>query len=102
MGSASQGIPAAGLQQKSLLFHGPVPLEHYSKLLVVKNTSLACEHLRMWPSAVPLKVASLDSVVAILNAWDVTLTDTMLQKMEAEQQRRAQQKQKHKEAEVRQ
>ncbi|XP_070604600.1 IQ motif and ankyrin repeat domain-containing protein 1 isoform X2 [Erythrolamprus reginae] len=50
----------------------------------------------------PEQVASLDSVVAILRAWDVSLTDTMLQKMEAEQQRRAQQKQKHKEAEVRQ
>ncbi|XP_032078257.1 putative IQ motif and ankyrin repeat domain-containing protein LOC642574 homolog [Thamnophis elegans] len=50
----------------------------------------------------PEQVASLDSVAAILNAWDVTLTDTMLQKMEAEQQRRAQQKQRHKEAEVRQ
>lgn len=61
-----------------------------------------CEHLRPWPPAVPLKVASLDSVVAILNAWDITLTDTMLQKMEAEQQRRVQQKQRHKEAEVRQ
>ncbi|XP_058034374.1 IQ motif and ankyrin repeat domain-containing protein 1 [Ahaetulla prasina] len=50
----------------------------------------------------PEQVASLDSVVAVLSAWDVTLTDTMLQKMEAEQQRRAQQKQRHKEAEVRQ
>uniref|UniRef100_A0A8C6XL29 IQ motif and ankyrin repeat containing 1 n=1 Tax=Naja naja TaxID=35670 RepID=A0A8C6XL29_NAJNA len=50
----------------------------------------------------PEQVASLDSVVAILSAWDVTLTDTMLQKMEAEQQRRAQLKQRHQEAEVRQ
>ncbi|XP_060538150.1 IQ motif and ankyrin repeat domain-containing protein 1 isoform X2 [Pantherophis guttatus] len=50
----------------------------------------------------PEQVASLDSVVAILSAWDVTLTDTMLQKMEAEQQRRVLQKQRHKEAEVRQ
>ncbi|XP_039220583.1 IQ motif and ankyrin repeat domain-containing protein 1 isoform X6 [Crotalus tigris] len=50
----------------------------------------------------PEQIASLDSVVAILNAWDITLTDTMLQKMEAEQQRRVQQKQRHKEAEVRQ
>ncbi|XP_029140208.1 putative IQ motif and ankyrin repeat domain-containing protein LOC642574 homolog [Protobothrops mucrosquamatus] len=50
----------------------------------------------------PEQIASLDSVVAILNAWDITLTDTMLQKMEAEQQRRVQQKQRHKEAEMRQ
>ncbi|ETE57110.1 hypothetical protein L345_17178, partial [Ophiophagus hannah] len=50
----------------------------------------------------PEQVASLDGVVAILSAWDVTLTDTMLQKMEAEQQRRAQQNQRHQEAEVRQ
>ncbi|XP_044290296.1 IQ motif and ankyrin repeat domain-containing protein 1, partial [Varanus komodoensis] len=48
----------------------------------------------------PEQVASLDSLVAILNSWDLNLTDSMLQKMQAEQQRRAQQEQKQKAAET--
>ncbi|XP_077207386.1 IQ motif and ankyrin repeat domain-containing protein 1 isoform X2 [Paroedura picta] len=48
----------------------------------------------------PEQVASLDSLVAILNSWDISLTDSMLQKMEAEQQRRAHLEKKQKEAET--
>nr|XP_056710545.1 IQ motif and ankyrin repeat domain-containing protein 1 [Euleptes europaea] len=48
----------------------------------------------------PEQVASLDSLVAILSSWDISLTDSMLQKMEAEQQRRAQLEKKQKEAET--
>ncbi|XP_066479131.1 IQ motif and ankyrin repeat domain-containing protein 1 [Tiliqua scincoides] len=50
----------------------------------------------------PEQVASLDSLVAILQSWDLTLTDSMLQKMEAEQQRRLRLEEKRKEAETRQ
>ncbi|XP_060099008.1 IQ motif and ankyrin repeat domain-containing protein 1 [Heteronotia binoei] len=48
----------------------------------------------------PEQVASLDSLVAILNSWDTSLTDSMLQKMEAEQQRRAHLEKKQKEADT--
>ncbi|XP_053250958.1 IQ motif and ankyrin repeat domain-containing protein 1 isoform X3 [Podarcis raffonei] len=47
------------------------------------------------------RIASLDSLVAVLNSWDISLTESMLQKMEAEEQRRAQQDKKQKEAETR-
>ncbi|XP_048338628.1 IQ motif and ankyrin repeat domain-containing protein 1 [Sphaerodactylus townsendi] len=50
----------------------------------------------------PEQVASLDSLVAILNSWDLSLTDSMLQKMEAEQQRRTDLEKKQKEAETHQ
>ncbi|XP_034958576.1 IQ motif and ankyrin repeat domain-containing protein 1 isoform X3 [Zootoca vivipara] len=49
----------------------------------------------------PEQIASLDSLVAVLNSWDIHLTESMLQKMEAEEQRRAQQDKKQKEAETR-
>lgn len=48
------------------------------------------------------QVASLDSLVAILTSWDLSLTDSMLQKMEAETQRRAHLEKKQKEAETHQ
>ncbi|XP_036596941.1 IQ motif and ankyrin repeat domain-containing protein 1 [Trichosurus vulpecula] len=48
----------------------------------------------------PEQVASLDAVVDVLRSWDISLTDAMLKKMEAEQQRRAQEAQKQKEAET--
>ncbi|XP_053101726.1 IQ motif and ankyrin repeat domain-containing protein 1 isoform X1 [Hemicordylus capensis] len=47
------------------------------------------------------QVASLDSLVAVLQSWDLRLTDSMLQKMEAERQRRAQLEKKQQEAETR-
>ncbi|XP_054841200.1 IQ motif and ankyrin repeat domain-containing protein 1 [Eublepharis macularius] len=49
----------------------------------------------------PEQVASLDSLVGILSSWDISLTESMLQKMEAEQQRRTQLEKKQKEAEAR-
>ncbi|XP_074841641.1 IQ motif and ankyrin repeat domain-containing protein 1 [Carettochelys insculpta] len=48
----------------------------------------------------PEQVASLDSLVAILHSWDISLTEVMLQKMEAEQQRRALVEKEKKEAET--
>lgn len=36
----------------------------------------------------------------MLQSWDLSLTEAMLQNMEAEQQRRAQEAQRHKEAEA--
>uniref|UniRef100_A0A2K6Q9X5 IQ motif and ankyrin repeat containing 1 n=1 Tax=Rhinopithecus roxellana TaxID=61622 RepID=A0A2K6Q9X5_RHIRO len=45
-------------------------------------------------------VASLDTVASVLRSWDLSLTEAMLQNMEAEQQRRAQETQRHKEAEA--
>ncbi|KAL1767425.1 IQ motif and ankyrin repeat domain-containing protein LOC642574-like [Sigmodon hispidus] len=48
----------------------------------------------------PEQVASLAAVTSVLQSWDLSLTDAMLQNMEAEQQRRAQEVQKHKEAEA--
>ncbi|XP_044859342.1 IQ motif and ankyrin repeat domain-containing protein 1 isoform X6 [Mauremys mutica] len=48
----------------------------------------------------PEQIASLDSLVAILHSWDISLTELMLQKMEAEQQRRVLQEKKQKEAET--
>ncbi|KAJ6661477.1 hypothetical protein lerEdw1_014386 [Lerista edwardsae] len=50
----------------------------------------------------PQQVASLDSLVAVLQSWDISLTDSMLQKMEAEQQRRLRLEEKRKEAETHQ
>uniref|UniRef100_A0A2K5R364 IQ motif and ankyrin repeat containing 1 n=1 Tax=Cebus imitator TaxID=2715852 RepID=A0A2K5R364_CEBIM len=50
--------------------------------------------------AVLKEVASLDAVVSVLHSWDLSLTEAMLQNMEAEQQRRAQEAQRHKEAEA--
>ncbi|XP_032111452.1 putative IQ motif and ankyrin repeat domain-containing protein LOC642574 homolog isoform X2 [Sapajus apella] len=48
----------------------------------------------------PEQVASLDAVVSVLHSWDLSLTEAMLQNMEAEQQHRAQEAQRHKEAEA--
>ncbi|XP_075819616.1 IQ motif and ankyrin repeat domain-containing protein 1 [Microtus pennsylvanicus] len=48
----------------------------------------------------PEQVASLAAVASVLQSWDLSLTEAMLQNMEAEQQRRAQEAQKHKEAEA--
>nr|XP_012615588.1 putative IQ motif and ankyrin repeat domain-containing protein LOC642574 homolog isoform X2 [Microcebus murinus] len=48
----------------------------------------------------PEQVASLDAVASVLQSWDLSLTETMLRNMEAEQQRRAQEAQRHKEAEA--
>ncbi|XP_078209087.1 IQ motif and ankyrin repeat domain-containing protein 1 isoform X2 [Callithrix jacchus] len=48
----------------------------------------------------PEQVASLDAVVNVLHSWDLSLTEAMLQNMEAEQQRRAQEAKRHKEAEA--
>lgn len=39
-------------------------------------------------------------MASVLQSWDLSLTEAMLQNMEAEQQRRAQEAQKHKEAEA--
>ncbi|MGH0158210.1 UNVERIFIED_CONTAM: hypothetical protein FKN15_062905 [Acipenser sinensis] len=44
----------------------------------------------------PEQVASLDSVVRTLQDWDLKTTESMLQKMEAERQRRAAEEQKQK------
>ncbi|XP_055482623.1 IQ motif and ankyrin repeat domain-containing protein 1 [Psammomys obesus] len=48
----------------------------------------------------PEQVASLDAVISVLQSWDLSLTEAMLRNMEAEQQRRAQEAQKHKETEA--
>ncbi|XP_069847667.1 IQ motif and ankyrin repeat domain-containing protein 1-like isoform X2 [Dipodomys merriami] len=48
----------------------------------------------------PAQVASLDTVVSVLRSWDLSLTEAMLQNMEAERQRRDQEARKHKEAEA--
>ncbi|XP_023364129.1 putative IQ motif and ankyrin repeat domain-containing protein LOC642574 homolog [Otolemur garnettii] len=48
----------------------------------------------------PEQVASLDAVASVLQSWDLSLTEVMLQNMQAEQQRRAQEAQRHKEAEA--
>ncbi|CAH6791050.1 Iqank1 [Phodopus roborovskii] len=48
----------------------------------------------------PEQVASLATVASVLHSWDLSLTEAMLQNMEAEQQRRAQEVQKHKETEA--
>lgn len=45
-------------------------------------------------------MASLDAVASVLQAWDLSLTEAMLQNMEAERQRRAQEAEQHKEAEA--
>lgn len=45
-------------------------------------------------------MASLAAVASVLQSWDLSLTEAMLQNMEAEQQRRAQEAQKHKEIEA--
>ncbi|XP_070238609.1 IQ motif and ankyrin repeat domain-containing protein 1 isoform X11 [Bos mutus] len=50
--------------------------------------------------AVLREVASLDTVVSVLQSWDLSLTDAMLRNMEAEQERRAQEAARHKEAEA--
>ncbi|XP_045142751.1 IQ motif and ankyrin repeat domain-containing protein 1 [Echinops telfairi] len=47
-----------------------------------------------------LRVASLDAVVSVLQAWDLSLTEAMLQNMEAERQRRVLEAQRHQEAEA--
>lgn len=46
------------------------------------------------------QIASLDSVVGVLQSWDISLTNSMLQKMDAEQQRRSHVEKKQKEAET--
>ncbi|XP_042638946.1 IQ motif and ankyrin repeat domain-containing protein 1 [Orycteropus afer afer] len=48
----------------------------------------------------PAQVASLDAVADVLQSWDLSLTEAMLRNMEAERQRRAQEEQRHKEAEA--
>ncbi|XP_077656869.1 IQ motif and ankyrin repeat domain-containing protein 1 [Urocitellus parryii] len=48
----------------------------------------------------PEQVASLDAVASVLQTWDLGLTEAMLQNMEAEQQRRAQEDERHKQAEA--
>ncbi|XP_047414279.1 IQ motif and ankyrin repeat domain-containing protein 1 isoform X5 [Sciurus carolinensis] len=48
----------------------------------------------------PEQVASLDTVASVLRTWDLSLTEAMLQNMEAERQRRAQEDERHKEAEA--
>ncbi|XP_042109896.1 IQ motif and ankyrin repeat domain-containing protein 1 isoform X1 [Ovis aries] len=48
----------------------------------------------------PEQVASLDTVVSVLQSWDLSLTDAMLQNMEAERERRAQEAARHQEAEA--
>ncbi|XP_055288217.1 IQ motif and ankyrin repeat domain-containing protein 1 isoform X2 [Moschus berezovskii] len=48
----------------------------------------------------PEQVASLDTVVSVLQSWDLSLTDAMLRNMEAERERRAQEAARHKEAEA--
>ncbi|CAI9154975.1 unnamed protein product [Rangifer tarandus platyrhynchus] len=48
----------------------------------------------------PEQVASLDTVVSVLQSWDLSLTDTMLRNMEAERERRAREAARHKEAEA--
>lgn len=45
-------------------------------------------------------MASLDTVASVLQTWDLGLTEAMLQNMEAERQRRAQEDERHKEAEA--
>lgn len=45
-------------------------------------------------------MASLAAVVSVLQSWDLSLTEAMLQNMEAEQQRRAQEAQRQKEKEA--
>lgn len=39
-------------------------------------------------------------MASVLHSWDLSLTEAMLRNMEAEQQRRAQEAQRHKEAEA--
>ncbi|XP_070320473.1 IQ motif and ankyrin repeat domain-containing protein 1 isoform X2 [Odocoileus virginianus] len=48
----------------------------------------------------PEQVASLDTVVSVLQSWDLSLTDAMLRNMEAERERRAREATRHKEAEA--
>ncbi|XP_045633269.1 IQ motif and ankyrin repeat domain-containing protein 1 [Ursus americanus] len=48
----------------------------------------------------PEQVASLDAVATVLRSWDLSLTEAMLQNMEAERQRRAQEAERHEEAEA--
>ncbi|XP_037347257.1 IQ motif and ankyrin repeat domain-containing protein 1-like [Talpa occidentalis] len=48
----------------------------------------------------PEQVASLDAVVSVLQSWDLSLTDTMLQNMEAERQRQAREAEQNQEAEA--
>lgn len=45
-------------------------------------------------------MASLAAVASVLQSWDLSLTEVMLQNMEAEQHRRALEVQKHKETEA--
>ncbi|XP_029448138.1 putative IQ motif and ankyrin repeat domain-containing protein LOC642574 homolog isoform X2 [Rhinatrema bivittatum] len=48
----------------------------------------------------PEQVSSLDSLSDVLRSWDTSLTDSMLQKMEAEKQRRALEEQRMKDADT--
>lgn len=45
-------------------------------------------------------MASLDTVVSVLQSWDLSLTDAMLRNMEAERERRAREAAGHREAEA--
>lgn len=47
-----------------------------------------------------LKVASGEALVSILEGWDLSITDCMLKKMRAKQQRSTEEEQKLKEAET--
>ncbi|KAM9050381.1 LOW QUALITY PROTEIN: IQ motif and ankyrin repeat domain-containing protein 1 [Megaptera novaeangliae] len=48
----------------------------------------------------PEQVASLDAAVSMLQCWDPSLTDAMLQNMEAQRQRRGQETKQHRGAEA--
>lgn len=45
-------------------------------------------------------MASLDAVASVLQSWDLSLTEAMLQNMQAERQRQAQEAERRKEAEA--
>ncbi|XP_039767670.1 IQ motif and ankyrin repeat domain-containing protein 1 isoform X3 [Ornithorhynchus anatinus] len=50
----------------------------------------------------PVQVASAAGMVDVLQAWDISFTEAMLAKIEAEHQRQAQEDQRHREANIRQ
>lgn len=76
--------------------HGNTPLSEAA----AGGQPLAIQLLAELGASPNSKVASLAAVASVLQSWDLSLTEAMLQNMEAEQQRRAQEAQKHKEAEA--
>ncbi|XP_075861066.1 IQ motif and ankyrin repeat domain-containing protein 1 isoform X3 [Microcebus murinus] len=76
--------------------HGNTPLSEAA----AGGQPLAIQLLAELGASPNSKVASLDAVASVLQSWDLSLTETMLRNMEAEQQRRAQEAQRHKEAEA--